>query len=109
MTRGDRRHLVTFQNPGPIVAQVQTWIDLVPATWNVSLSLLTGDDIGVYVEPAAGTPISSATWLVRGDFHPQVNTRTRMWFESQVFAITSVDNVEMRSVDMECRAVQLAP
>lgn len=106
MARGDRRHLVTFQNPGP--TEPVTWIDLVPATWHVSLSLLTGDDIGVFVEPAAGTPISSASWLVRGDFHPQVTTRTRMLFQSQVFAITSVDNVEMRGVEMECRAVQVA-
>jgi hypothetical protein len=105
MPRGDRRHLVTFQNPGP-TAPV-TWIDLVPATWFVTLSLLTGDDIGVFIEPAAGTPISSATWLVRGDWHPQVTTRTRMLFQSQVFAITSVDNVEMRGVEMACHAVQL--
>jgi hypothetical protein len=105
MARGERRHLVTFQNPGP--TEPVTWVDLVPATWHVSLSLLTGDDIGVFVEPEAGTPISSATWLVRGDFHPQVTTRTRMWWQSQVFAITSVDNIEMRGIDMECRAVQL--
>jgi hypothetical protein len=107
MPRGDYRHLVTFQQPGP--TEPVTWVDLVPATWFVTLSLLTGDDIGVYVEPAAGMPISSASWLVRGDFHPGVTTRTRMLFESQVFAITSVENVEMRGLAMACRAVQLAP
>ncbi|RPH49190.1 MAG: head-tail adaptor protein [Lysobacterales bacterium] len=105
MARGDRRHLVTFQNPGP--TEPVTWIDLDPPTWHVSLSLLTGDDIGFFVEPAAGTPISSATYSVRGDFHPGVTTQTRMWFGSQVFAITSVDNVEMRGVEMICGAVQL--
>ena len=68
-----------------------------------------GDDIGFFVEPAAGTPISSASWLVRGDFHPGVTTQTRMLFGNQILAITSVDNVEMRGIEMACRAVQLAP
>jgi hypothetical protein len=105
MARGDWRHVVTFQNPGP--TEPVTWIDLVPATWCVSLLQQTGDDIGVFVEPAAGTPISSASWLVRGDFHPGVTTKTRMLFGSQMFAITSVENVEMRGVEMVCHAVQL--
>ena len=103
MPRGDRRHVVTLQNPGP----AGTWTDLVPATWFISLSQLTGDDIGFFVEPAAGTPISSASWLVRGDFHPGITTQTRMVFGGQTFAITSVDNVEMRGVEMACHAVQV--
>ena len=106
MARGDYRHLVTFQNPGPTVPV--TWIDLDPPTWFVTLSQVTGDDIGVYIEPTAGTPISSASYLVRGDFHPGVTTQTRMVWESQMFAITSVDNVDMRGIAMECRAVPLA-
>ena len=103
MPRGDWRHVVTFQNPGP----AGTWIDLVPATRFVSLSQLTGDDIGVFIEPVAGTPISSASWLVRGDFHPGITTQTRMVFGSQMFAITSVENVDMRGIEMACHAVQL--
>jgi len=103
MPRGDWRHVVTFQNPGP----AGTWIDLDPAAWCVSLSQTTGDDIGVFIEPVAGTPISSATYLVRGDFHPGVTTKTRMILGSQTFAITSVENVEMRGVEMACHAVPL--
>ena len=103
MPRGDWRHVVTFQNPGP----AGTWIDLVPATWFVSLSQLTGDDIGVFIEPVAGTPISSASWLVRGDFHPGITTQTRMVFGSQTFAITSVENVDMRGIELGCHAVPL--
>jgi len=106
MARGDYRHLVTFQNPGPTVPV--TWIDLDPPTWFVTLSQVTGDDIGVFIEPAAGTPISSASYLVRGDFHPGVTTQTRMVWESQMFAITSINNVDMRGLEMECRAVPLA-
>jgi len=105
MARGDRRHLVTFQNPGP--TEPVTWTDL--GAWFVSITILTGDDIGVFIEPASGTPTSSASWLVRGDFHPGVTTQTRMIWGSHMFAITSVDNVDMRGVDIECRAVQVAP
>ena len=103
MARGDWRHVVTFQNPGP----AGTWIDLDPAAWCVSLTQTTGDDIGVFIEPSAGTPISSASYLVRGDFHPGVTTKTRMVFGSQTFAITSVENVDMRSIEMACHAVPL--
>jgi head-tail adaptor len=105
MARGDRRHRVTFQNPAS--TEPITWTDL--GAWFVSLTLLTGDDIGVFIEPAAGTPTSSASWVVRGDFHPGVTTHTRMIWGTQMFAITSVDNVDMRGVEMECRAVQVAP
>ena len=105
MARGDYRHLVTFQNPGP--TEPVTWIDLDPPTWFVTLSQVTGDDIGVFIEPAAGTPISSATYLVRGDFHPGITTKTRMLLGSQTFAITSVDNIDMRSIEMACHAVPL--
>ena len=103
MARGDWRHVVTFQNPGP----AGTWIDLDPTAWCVSLTQTTGDDIGVFIEPSAGTPISSASYLVRGDFHPGVTTKTRMIFGSQTFAITSVENVEMRGLEMACHAVPL--
>jgi hypothetical protein len=103
MARGDWRHVVTFQNPGP----GGTWIDLDPAAWCVSLSQTTGDDIGVFIEPEAGTPISSASYLVRGDFHPGITTKTRMVFGSQTFAITSVENVDMRGIEMACHAVPL--
>jgi len=36
-----------------------------------------------------------------------VTTKTRMIFGSQTFAITSVENVEMRGVEMACHAVPL--
>ena len=103
MARGDWRHAVTVQNPGP----AGTWIDLDPATWFVSLSQTTGDDIGVFIEPVAGTTISSASYLVRGDFHPGITTKTRMVFGSQTFAITSVENVDMRGIELACHAVPL--
>ena len=102
MARGDYRHLVTFQNPGP--TEPVTWIDLDPPTWFVSIEPATTPDLE---RVAAGTVISSASHLVRGDFHPGVTTESRMLFETQVYAITGVVNVEMRGIQMICGAVQV--
>jgi len=109
--RGDRRHVVTFQNPGPAAPNgdggyTQTWTDLVPATWHVSIEPATTQDLE---RVAAGTVISSASHLVRGDFHPDVTTETRMLFDGQTFAITGKVNVEMRSIEMLCGAVEVVP
>ena len=111
MARGARRHLVQFQNPGAAVpdgdgAYTQTWTDLTPATWLVSLEPATTQDLE---RAAAGTIISSASHLVRGDFHPGVTTQTRMLFEGQVFAITGVVNLEMRGIEMLCGAIEVVP
>ncbi|HZD62936.1 MAG TPA: head-tail adaptor protein, partial [Xanthobacteraceae bacterium] len=108
MARGDRRHLVTFQAPTTGVDAdgnyTQTWTDLNPPTWFVSIEPATTADLE---RVAAGTVISSASHLVRGDFHPGVTTETRMLLDSLTFAITGVVNVEMRSVEMVCGAVQV--
>jgi head-tail adaptor len=109
MARGERRHVVTLQNPGPAAPDgdggyTQTWADLDPATWHVSIEPATTQDLE---RAAAGTVISAASHLVRGDFHPGVTTQTRMVFDGQVFAITGVVNVEMRSVEMLCGAVEV--
>jgi len=108
MARGDRRHLVTFQAPTTGVDAdgnyTQTWTNLVPPTGFVSIEPATTADLE---RVAAGTVISSASHLVRGDFHPGVTTETRMLLDTLTFAITGVVNVEMRSVEMVCGAVQV--
>ena len=111
MARGAYRHRVTFQNPGPPVPDgdgsfTQTWTACSPAQWYVSITPATSGD---HERRAAGTVLGQATHLVRGDFHPQVSTLTRMLFESHVFAITGVVNLELRSVTMECGAVEVVP
>ena len=111
MARGAYRHLVTFQNPGAPVPDgdggyTQTWTDCTPATWHVAITPATAGD---HERRAAGTVLSEATHVVRGDFHPQVSTRTRMLLASQVFAITGVVNLELRGVTMECGAVEVVP
>jgi head-tail adaptor len=111
MARGEWRHVVTFQEPGTPVPDgdggyTETWTDLVPATWMVSITPATTADLE---RVAAGTVISMASHLVRGDFHPGVTTKTRMVFGSQTFAITGVVNVDLRSIEMICGAVEVVP
>jgi head-tail adaptor len=109
MARGARRHLVTVQNPGPPVPDgdggfTQTWTDGTPAMWYVAITPATQADLE---RLAAGTVISTASHVVRGDFHPEVTTLTRMLFGAQVFAITGTVNVDLRSIEMLCGAVEV--
>ena len=109
MPIGAYRHLVTFQNPAPVTpdgdgAWVESWVDCTPATWHVSITPATQADLE---RLAAGTLISSASHVVRGRFHPDLSTLSRMLWNAEVFAITGVVNVDMRSVDMICGAVQV--
>jgi head-tail adaptor len=109
MARGAYPHLVTVQNPGAPVPDgdggyTQTWTDGTPATWHVSIVPATQADLE---RLAAGTVISSASHVVRGDFRPDVTTLTRLTLGAQVFAITGTVNVDLRSVDMLCGAVEV--
>jgi head-tail adaptor len=109
MPRGAYRHLVTVQNPGPPVPDgdggfTQTWTDATPAQWHVSITPATQADLE---RLAAGTVISTASHVVRGDFHPDVTTLTRLTLGAQVFAITGTVNVDLRSVTLLCGAVEV--
>jgi len=111
MARGEYRHGVLFQNPGPPVPDgdggyTQTWIDLVPPTWLVSIAPATARDLE---RVAAGSVISSASHIVRADFHPDVTTKTRMVFDGRQLSIVGKQNLEERNVTMELVAVEVVP
>ena len=111
MARGDNRHAVWFQSPGPAVPDgdggyTQTWIDLVPATWRVRITPATTRDLE---RTGAGTVTSSASHIVRGDFHPGVTTKSRMVFDGRQLSVTGVQNVEEQSVYMELIVVEIVP
>ena len=53
--------------------------------------------------------ISSASHIVRGDFHPDVTTLTRIVFDGRVLAITGKQNLDERDVTMELVAVEVVP
>lgn len=109
MTVGDFRHLVLFQNPGAPVADgdggfTQSWTDLVPGTWHVSIEPATARDLE---RVAAGTVLSTASHIVKGRYHSGVTTKTRMVFGGRTFSITGVANLEERSTHMELIAVEV--
>jgi len=105
---GTYQHRVLVQRPGPVVPDgdggvVPSWIDLVPAAIKVSITSAPADLERV----AAGTVISTATYVVRGYFHPGVTTQCRFIFNGRVFAITGVADLDLQGVDMECNAVEV--
>jgi SPP1 family predicted phage head-tail adaptor len=106
---GDYRHLVLFQSPGTPVANgdggfTQSWTDLVPGSWHVSIEPATARDLE---RVAAGTVLSTASHIVKGRYHPGVNTSTRMIFGGRTFSITGKANLEERSIHMELIAVEV--
>lgn len=108
MAIGDYRHTVLFQKPGPAAPDgdggfTQSWIDLVPPTWRVSIEPATAADLE---RVTTGTVLSSASHIVRGAFHPGVTTLTRMVFSGRTMSITGVQNIDERSVQMELVAVE---
>ena len=106
---GDYRHLVLFQSPGAPVANgdggfTQSWTDLVPGAWHVSIEPATARDLE---RVAAGTVLSTASHIVKGRYHPGVNTSTRMIFGGRTFSITGKANIQERSIHMELIAVEV--
>lgn len=111
MQLGAYRNRVLFQNPGPPVPDgdggySQSWVDLTPPTWKVAIAPATADDLE---RVAAGTVLSSASYLVTGPFHSGVTTAARMVFNGTLYSIVGTRNVDMQSVTMELGAVALVP
>lgn len=102
MSIGDERHLVRLQNPVTTIPDgdggfTQTWADLTPATWHVSITPATARDLE---RVAAGTVLSTATYILRGKFHPQVTTQTRVLFGARAFSVTGDMNPGEQNIDM---------
>ena len=100
---GDHRHLVSFQNPGTPEPDedggfTEGWTPTVPPTWYVSINPATARDLE---NVTAGTVISTATHIVRGRFHPEITTETRMLFQGRTFHVTNVSNIEERGDEMQ--------
>ena len=100
-TRGQRRQIVAFENPGTPVPDgeggyTSTWVALVPALWYVSIRPASAKEQGM-----GGTVLTHASHIVEGDFHPGVTTATRMNFGGHVYQVTSVLNTDMQNKTMQ--------
>lgn len=107
----DRPHRITLQNPGPGVddgdgGTTTSWIDLNPPALSVKISPATAVDLE---RVAAGTVLSTNTYIVKGPFHPQVTTRTRILFNGRQFSVTGGGSPDERQVELELVAVEVVP
>lgn len=106
-TRGQRRHLVTLQNPGapvpdPDLGYTQTWTNLSPATMWAEIKPATARDLE---RVAAGTVLSTESLLITMDFHSSVTTTTRLtWTDpagrAHAANVTGINNPEGRCVEL---------
>ena len=99
---GAYRHVARFQAPGPAEPDgeggfTETWADLEPPTWAVSIRPATVRDLE---RETAGTVITSATHVITGRYRPDVTTATRMIFRGRTFEITGVVDVDERAIEM---------
>lgn len=105
----NRPHRVTLQNPGPAVPDgdgnsTQTWIDLAPPALSMKISPATAVDLE---RVAAGTVLSTNTYIVKGPYHPQVTTLTRLLHDGRIFNVTGGGSPDERKVEMELVAVEI--
>jgi SPP1 family predicted phage head-tail adaptor len=101
MASGTYRHRVTVQTPGPSVPDgdggfTKTWVDSAPPDWAVSIAPVAAVDTAM-----AGTVIGTATHQVRGRYHAGVTTEARLLFESRVFHVAQVRDVDERHRTLE--------
>jgi head-tail adaptor len=104
-----RVHRMAWQNPGPAVpdgdgGSTPTWIDLVPPATSVEIKPATAVDLE---RIAAGTVLSSNTYIVKGPYHPQITTQTRGLHNGRSFSVTGVSNPEERHVETVCVCVEV--
>ena len=105
MARGDQRHLVHLENPGPPMPDgeggfTESWTPLDPPTMWTSIEPASANDL----QRVIGTEsvIAIATHVLRMDFHPGVTIETRLNWEraparpDRFFQVQSVINVEER-------------
>lgn len=104
---GLRRHYVTFQNPilpvnpdgdGGYTERAQDFEALDPPGAYVEIAAASVRD---QARAIAGTVASTASHVLRGPFHPQVNTLTRITFGTRIFQVLGKENSEERNIDME--------
>jgi SPP1 family predicted phage head-tail adaptor len=100
MRIGSLRHRVTVQNPSTPTpdgdggfTQTMTdaeivWAEIRPASAH-DLERVVG-----------GTVLSSASHLVRMRYRPAITTKSQLLFGSRVFAVTGVQNVDERNVEL---------
>jgi head-tail adaptor len=104
---GQRRHLVTLDEPIPVPdgdgGYVNQWRPLAPPAWMVRIRPAGPAD---QERATAGTVTATATHVLEGYYHPGVTLKTRVTYGARVFSVIYVGNVDERSVSMELLAAE---
>lgn len=97
MAVGEYRHVVTLQaftrQPDGEGGWIESWTDLDPAQWDVSIVRATVRDLE---RVGSGTILTTATHIIEGRYRPDVTLNARLMFEGRAFAVTGFDNVQER-------------
>jgi SPP1 family predicted phage head-tail adaptor len=104
MARGERRHVVTLEQPGDPVPDglggfTEEWTPLDPPTWYCAIQPAAARDMERLV--AAGVVQTTAAHLLAGEYHPGITTETRLTFEGRSFRVQSVRDLDERHVALE--------
>jgi head-tail adaptor len=104
-----RQHLVSLFQPGPPVPDgeggyTDGYQPLDPPTWWCAIQGLTAADAERVV---AGTMQTTASYQVRGPFHPGITTQTRLAFRSRWFEVQSVLNEDERDIALTLTCVEV--
>ena len=104
---GTYKHEVRFQDrvtaPDGAGGYTETWQDLSPAPWRVSIKPAAAADLE---RVAAGTVLTQQTSIIRGHYHPGVTTGARMLYKGKTYAITGAVYVDALPPAMELAAVE---
>lgn len=100
--------LVVFQDPSPALPDgaggyTQTWTDIPPGTWKVSVRPAAAADLE---RVGAGTVTTQGAALVRGHYHAGVTTKSRMLYNGKTWSITGVGYVNTLPPAMELTVVE---
>lgn len=111
-TIGSQRHLIRLQRPLPATPDgdggaVQTWTDLTPALWRCSIAAPIARDLRDLERLTAGTVLSTATYVIKGRYHPGLTTLCRGIFRDRTLQFTSVINHEERNRETHALAVEV--
>ena len=106
----DRPHWITLENPdGPPVPDgeggtTQPMTPLMPPGLFARIAPATHADLE---RLAAGTVLASAASIITTPYHPQITTKTRVWFRGRRFDLSGLANPEERNQELELVAVEV--
>jgi len=105
---GSRPHRVFVQNPAAPVpdgdgAFTPTWVDLVPNSLFVSVEAPAPADLE---RLQAETSTAAGLRTVRGNYHPQITTQSRLILNGRILSVVGVSDPDARQVELVLLCVE---